>query len=43
MAEYLLKIQDPVAMAAHIGQFTGPKRLEEAMKIAGYKKAVFQD
>ncbi|MFD8423311.1 DUF4157 domain-containing protein [Streptomyces sp. NPDC059466] len=43
MAEYLLKVQDPAALAAHMSQFEAGKKKEEAMKILGYKKSVFQD
>lgn len=43
MAEFLLKVQDPVALAAHISQFQGMQKVEEAKKIAGYKKEVFKD
>ncbi|WP_405832756.1 DUF4157 domain-containing protein [Streptomyces sp. NBC_01176] len=43
MAEYLLKVQDPAAMAAHMSQFEGGKKKDEAMKILAYKRSVFQD
>ncbi|MET8289340.1 DUF4157 domain-containing protein [Streptomyces sp. NPDC051639] len=43
MAEYLLEVQDPAAMAAHMSQFEGGKKKDEAMKILGYKRSVFQD
>ncbi|MGW3632573.1 eCIS core domain-containing protein [Streptomyces sp. NPDC005122] len=43
MAEYLLKVQDPAAMVAHMSQFEGGKKKDEAMKILGYKRSVYQD
>ncbi|MEG3627515.1 eCIS core domain-containing protein [Streptomyces poriticola] len=43
MADFLLQVQDPVAMAAHMNRFQGPQKLEQARKIAGYKKELFQD
>ncbi|MBG0855018.1 DUF4157 domain-containing protein [Streptomyces spinoverrucosus] len=43
MAEYLLKVQDPAAMASHLSQFQGPAKMEEVKKITGYRKAVFPD
>ncbi|MFE1879841.1 eCIS core domain-containing protein [Streptomyces diastatochromogenes] len=42
MAEYLLKIQDPSALVAHMNQFQGAQKVEEAKKIAAYKAAVFK-
>ncbi|RAJ47920.1 uncharacterized protein DUF4157 [Streptomyces sp. PsTaAH-130] len=41
MAEFLLSVQDPVAMAAHLNRFTGMEKVNEAKKIAEYKKTVF--
>ncbi|MES4888677.1 hypothetical protein [Streptomyces sp. NPDC096012] len=43
MAEFLLSVQDPVAMAAHLNNFTGAEKLAEVKKIAAYKKEVFRD
>lgn len=42
MAEFLLQLQDPVTLAAHMSQFEGAEKKEEAMKIMKYRKDVFE-
>ncbi|WP_225446851.1 DUF4157 domain-containing protein [Streptacidiphilus sp. PB12-B1b] len=43
MAEFLLSVQDPAAMAAHLSRFEGPAKAEEIRKILGYKAAVYAE
>ncbi|HWU10678.1 MAG TPA: DUF4157 domain-containing protein [Streptomyces sp.] len=43
-AEFLLSVQEPVAMAAHLQKFPiGPQRTAEAMRIMKLRKATFQN
>ncbi|KUN81111.1 hypothetical protein AQJ66_24405 [Streptomyces bungoensis] len=41
MAEFLLKVQDPMAMAQHMSSIEPARKLAEAQKIVAYKKAMY--
>lgn len=43
IAEFLLSVQDPIAMGAHLQNFAGPQKAAEAKRIMDLRKATFQN